>query len=100
MTSTPKKLRGLAAGATLLCTSAVTAYADNVILDDLIVDGSACIGQDCVNGESFGFDTIRIKENNLRIKAQDLKFCQLPDKRLAVDVQRQHQRWRKQVLHR
>jgi hypothetical protein len=24
-----------------------------------------------VNGESFGFDTIRIKENNLRIKAQD-----------------------------
>ncbi len=45
--------------------------ADQVILDDLIVDGSACIGQDCANGESFGFDTIRIKENNLRIKAQD-----------------------------
>jgi hypothetical protein len=45
--------------------------ADQVILDDLIVDGSACVGQDCVNGESFGFDTIRIKENNLRIKAQD-----------------------------
>ena len=44
---------------------------DNVILDDLIVDGSACIGQDCVNGESFGFDTLRLKENNLRIKAQD-----------------------------
>jgi hypothetical protein len=45
--------------------------ADQVILDDLIVDGSACIGFDCVNGESFGFDTIRIKENNLRIRAQD-----------------------------
>jgi hypothetical protein len=26
---------------------------------------------DCVNGESFGFDTIRLKENNLRIKADD-----------------------------
>ena len=26
---------------------------------------------DCVNGESFGFDTIRIKENNLRIHAED-----------------------------
>jgi hypothetical protein len=50
---------------------AVPATADQVILDDLIVDGSACIGFDCVNGESFGFDTIRIKENNLRIKAQD-----------------------------
>ncbi|MEE8524807.1 MAG: hypothetical protein V3T72_12805 [Thermoanaerobaculia bacterium] len=44
---------------------------DQVILDDLIVDGSACIGFDCVNGESFGFDTIRIKENNLRIRAVD-----------------------------
>ncbi|SMP05611.1 hypothetical protein [Shimia sagamensis] len=50
---------------------ASTAYADQVILDDLIVDGSACIGMDCVNGESFGFDTLRLKENNLRIKFQD-----------------------------
>jgi hypothetical protein len=47
------------------------AAADQLILDDLIVDGSLCVGFDCVNGESFGFDTIRIKENNLRIKAQD-----------------------------
>ncbi len=44
---------------------------DFVINDDLIVDGSACIGFDCVNGESFGFDTIRVKENNLRIKFDD-----------------------------
>jgi len=44
---------------------------DQVIVDDLIVDGSICAGQDCVNGESFGFDTLRLKENNLRIKAQD-----------------------------
>lgn len=51
--------------------SGIDAPADQVILDDLIVDGSACIGQDCVNGESFGFDTLRLKENNLRIKAQD-----------------------------
>ena len=44
---------------------------DQVILDDLIVDGSICVGMDCVNGESFGFDTIRMKENNLRIRFQD-----------------------------
>lgn len=44
---------------------------DTVIVDDLIVDGSLCVGADCVNGESFGFDTIRLKENNLRIKFQD-----------------------------
>ncbi len=47
------------------------AFADQVINDDLIVEGSTCIGFDCVNGESFGFDTIRLKENNLRIKFQD-----------------------------
>ncbi len=49
----------------------LAAHADFVINDDLIVDGSACIGFDCVNGESFGFDTVRLKENNLRIKFDD-----------------------------
>jgi Chaperone of endosialidase len=44
---------------------------DDVIADDLIVQGSACIGLDCVNNESFGFDTIRLKENNTRIKFDD-----------------------------
>jgi len=42
-----------------------------VIPEDLIVQGSECIGFDCVSGESFGFDTLRLKENNLRIKADD-----------------------------
>ena len=45
--------------------------ADQVILDDLIVDGSSCVGVDCVNGENFGFSTIRLKENNLRIEFID-----------------------------
>jgi hypothetical protein len=39
--------------------------------DDVIITFSACIGNDCVNGENFGFDTLRLKENNLRIKFQD-----------------------------
>jgi hypothetical protein len=51
---------------------------DQLILDDLIVDGSACIGFDCVNGESFGFDTIRLKENNLRIKFDDTSVGSFP----------------------
>lgn len=50
---------------------ATSVHADQVILDDLIVDGSNCVGMDCVNGESFGFDTLRLKENNLRIKFID-----------------------------
>src|SRR5258708_6172540 len=44
---------------------------DDVIADDLIVQGSACVGLDCVNGEVFGFDTIRTKENNDRIQFDD-----------------------------
>ena len=47
------------------------AMADQVIPDDLIVQGSACVGLDCVNNESFGFDTLRLKENNTRIKFED-----------------------------
>lgn len=44
---------------------------DQVIADNQIVIGSQCVGQDCTNGEVFGFDTIRLKENNLRIKFDD-----------------------------
>lgn len=44
---------------------------DVVTPDDVIIQGSACIGLDCVNNESFGFDTIRLKENNTRIKFDD-----------------------------
>ncbi len=45
--------------------------ADQVIPDDLIVQGSTCTGLDCVNNENFGFDTLRLKENNLRIHFDD-----------------------------
>ncbi len=44
---------------------------DQVTFDDMIVQGSICAGLDCANGESFGFDTLRLKENNLRIRAFD-----------------------------
>lgn len=39
--------------------------------DDVITQGSQCVGLDCVNGEVFGFDTIRLKENNTRIQFDD-----------------------------
>lgn len=51
---------------------------DQVIADDLIVQGSICAGFDCVNNESFGFDTIRLKENNLRIKFEDTSVGAFP----------------------
>src|SRR2546421_6722769 len=47
------------------------AAADFVINDDLIVIGSTCVGLDCKDGEVFNFDTLRLKENNTRIKFED-----------------------------
>ncbi|MGX6648963.1 hypothetical protein ACWCOP_13580 [Maricaulaceae bacterium MS644] len=60
-------LAGFAAAAALNA----GAQADQVFADDLIVQGSFCVGTDCVNNENFGFDTIRLKENNTRIAFDD-----------------------------
>ena len=60
--------------ALILCSAllmASQAAADQVIPDDLIVQGSTCVGFDCVNNEPFGFDTLKLKENNLRIFFED-----------------------------
>jgi len=51
--------------------TAQVAEKDQVVLDDLIVDGSLCAGFDCANGEAFGFSTMILKENNTRIKFDD-----------------------------
>src|SRR5437016_2425789 len=44
---------------------------DVVTPDDEDIQGSLCVGLDCVNNETFGFDTIRLKENNTRIQFND-----------------------------
>jgi hypothetical protein len=51
---------------------------DVVTADDQIVQGSLCVGFDCINNESFGFDTIRLKENNTRIKFEDTSVGSFP----------------------
>lgn len=60
---------GLAAALAVLAVG--VAKADIVQNDDVIMTFSLCVGNDCVNGESFGFDTLRLKENNLRMHFQD-----------------------------
>jgi Chaperone of endosialidase len=52
--------------------------ADVVQPDDFIIQGSECIGFDCVDGESFGFDTERLKENNTRIGFNDTSVGAFP----------------------
>ncbi len=57
--------------------TAITGSADQVFNDNLIVQGvintpaSVCVGNDCINNEIFDGDTLRLKENNLRIRFVD-----------------------------
>jgi hypothetical protein len=51
---------------------------DQVIADDLIVQSSICAGFDCVLDEDFGFDTLRLKENNTRIVFFDTSVGAFP----------------------
>jgi hypothetical protein len=46
---------------------AAPAQADTVVPDDQIVQGSQCVGAECVNGENFGFDSLRLKGPILRL---------------------------------
>lgn len=51
--------------------TSTSALRAQVIADDLIVQGSIATGFDASSAESFGFDTFRLKENNLRIHFDD-----------------------------
>jgi hypothetical protein len=46
---------------------------DVVHADDVIITGSQCVGFDCLTDgtENFGFDTIKMKENNIRLFFDD-----------------------------
>ena len=46
--------------------------------DDVIITGSLCVGFDCVDGESFGFCTLKLKENNLQICFEDTSTGTFP----------------------
>ena len=53
---------------------------DVVQADDLIVTGSQCIGFDCLTDgtEDFGFNTLKFKENNLRMFFEDTSVGTFP----------------------
>jgi len=42
-----------------------------LITGDLTVHNNLCVGFDCLTAESYGFETIKLKENNLRILFDD-----------------------------
>ena len=46
--------------------------ATNEVIDgNLMVIGSECVGTQCVANESFGFNTLKLKESNLRLSFED-----------------------------
>lgn len=67
----------LAGGQMVLPAAGISGKASNlitkaaVLADDQIVQGSLCVGIDCVNNESFNFDTIRLKTASPRIHFDD-----------------------------
>jgi hypothetical protein len=83
-----KSIVGIAAIVFGLSLSAGMARADIIHADDVIINGmSLCVGADCVNGEAFGFDTIRLKENNLRIDFLDTSnSASFPNRRWRIIV--------------
>jgi len=62
---------------TLLCSAMITlslsamANADQVIYDDFIVVGSACIGIDCQVDQDFDFDSLKLQAPNPQINFVD-----------------------------
>lgn len=64
-------------GAVALAGYSLIASAAVVLTDsDGVIRQSLCVGFDCPNNPSFGFDTIRLQENNLRIHFEDTSEVQ------------------------
>ncbi len=64
---------------------------DNMIMDvlhydDVIVTGSLCVGFDCVDGESFGYATLKLKENNLQLLFEDTSTSTFPSNDWKIQV--------------
>jgi hypothetical protein len=68
------KSGGIPAGELSFNAPSMSVAKDQVINDDLIVTRSICVGFDCASGESFGSDTIRLKEHRLRIDFKDTSY--------------------------
>jgi hypothetical protein len=54
--------------------------------DDVIITGSLCIGFDCINGESFGYCTLKLKENNLQLCFEDTSIGTFPTNDWKIQI--------------
>ncbi len=54
--------------------------------DDVIITGSLCVGFDCINGESFGYCTMKLKENNLQLCFEDTSIGTFPTNDWKIQI--------------
>lgn len=73
-----KLLITLSVAAALSGASLTSVSADEVITDDLIVQGSACIGADCVENMDFGFSTLVLDQADPSITFRDTSVGSFP----------------------
>lgn len=66
-----RRLSEMVATVIALCCFIVQPSFAEVINDDLVVQGSACVGDDCTAQELFGFDTVRLRGENPRLDFLD-----------------------------
>lgn len=72
MKRTPfKTFSTLGTSVSALCLLAASASADTVFTTAVDIQSSLCVGTDCSNPQNFGADTIRMRENNLRVHFDD-----------------------------
>ncbi len=55
----------------LLTSLSFSALADQVLFDDLIINGSQCVGSACTDNEAFNFDTVLYKSDDPSVRFQD-----------------------------
>ncbi len=54
--------------------------------DDVIITGALCVGFDCANGESFGYCTSKLKENNLQLCFEDTSVGTFPTNDWKIQI--------------
>ncbi|MFW2542765.1 hypothetical protein ACN2XU_08995 [Primorskyibacter sp. 2E107] len=72
--------------ATVACLLAGSASAQNLINSNTTIHNSLCVGFDCATTESYGSDTVRLKENNLRIHFDDTSTGSFPNQDWRIEV--------------
>jgi hypothetical protein len=64
----------------------ISRTADVLHYDDVIITGSLCVGWDCANGESFGYCTVKLKENNLQLCFEDTSVGSFPTNDWKIQI--------------